>query len=331
MTAIVTSPRRAGETLKSGSSPTSRGRATTGTTAISARASRSTPICLSGAGSLIGAGPTRRSPATTSSTRWKEQRLVRRAGPRRGDGDAHQYARGIRQRGPGRARRALHHRAATLAGAVRRHLRARRHQARGRRDSRTAAHRRRCSTTLRALSARRSTACCITSAGHATRSPPSSETLGCARAEQADKSLEFIDHPLWRTYVFCYSGGEALLGAWCAAAGDIDAQRKRFFRLLTEQLTPSGMAADLERRPDLVGAHKKPPNTLNLSVKPLERAEVRAYTPSHPPGGPCQLRQPNCRLFRMWREGRGNGEGISLAVKSKPAAELDEAWLRSSI
>ena len=63
-------------------------------------------------------------------------------------------------------------------------------------------------------------------------------------AEQAEKSLEFISHPLWRTYVFCYSGGEALLKQWCKAAGDLKAQRKRFFRPLTEQLTTVGIAAE---------------------------------------------------------------------------------------
>jgi hypothetical protein len=63
--------------------------------------------------------------------------------------------------------------------------------------------------------------------------------------EQADKSLEFITHPLWRTYVFCYAGGEQLLTKWCQAARDSAAQRARFFRLLTEQLTPSGIAAEL--------------------------------------------------------------------------------------
>lgn len=66
----------------------------------------------------------------------------------------------------------------------------------------------------------------------------------CLRSrEQAEKNLEFISHPLWRTYVFCYGGGEELLSRWCAEAGDIDAQRQRFFRLLTEQLTPSGVTA----------------------------------------------------------------------------------------
>jgi hypothetical protein len=63
--------------------------------------------------------------------------------------------------------------------------------------------------------------------------------------EQAEKDLQFINHPLWRTYVFCYAGGERLLGKWCAAAGDLQAQRARYLRLLTEQLTPSAIAADL--------------------------------------------------------------------------------------
>jgi len=63
--------------------------------------------------------------------------------------------------------------------------------------------------------------------------------------QQAEKTLEFITHPLWRTYVFCYAGGQQLLGEWCCAAGDPAAQRERFFRLLTEELTPSGIAEEL--------------------------------------------------------------------------------------
>ncbi|MGI8928409.1 MAG: hypothetical protein ACR2H0_02925 [Candidatus Limnocylindrales bacterium] len=63
--------------------------------------------------------------------------------------------------------------------------------------------------------------------------------------QQAEKTLEFITHPLWRTYVFCYAGGQQLLEEWCAVAGDSTAQRDRFFRLLTEQLTPSGIAEEL--------------------------------------------------------------------------------------
>jgi hypothetical protein len=62
--------------------------------------------------------------------------------------------------------------------------------------------------------------------------------------EQAAKTLEFIDHPLWRTYVFCYSGGEGLLRSWLDRASDDDARRARFWRLLTEQLTPSAIARE---------------------------------------------------------------------------------------
>jgi hypothetical protein len=58
---------------------------------------------------------------------------------------------------------------------------------------------------------------------------------------RAAKRLEFIEHPLWRSYVFSYAGGEALLRDWCDPAGPAEVARGRFFRLLTEQLTPSGI------------------------------------------------------------------------------------------
>jgi hypothetical protein len=63
--------------------------------------------------------------------------------------------------------------------------------------------------------------------------------------ERAAKSIEFVSHPLWRTYVFSYAGGERLLTRWCDAAGDEDAAAQRFYRLLTEQLTPSGIAEEI--------------------------------------------------------------------------------------
>lgn len=62
--------------------------------------------------------------------------------------------------------------------------------------------------------------------------------------ERALKTLEFVEHPLWRTYVFCYAGGERLLRPWVESAGDKSAQHARFFRLLTEQIAPSQIAAD---------------------------------------------------------------------------------------
>lgn len=73
------------------------------------------------------------------------------------------------------------------------------------------------------------------------------ENTGLRSHEAALKGVQFISHPLWRTYVFCYSGGQGLLGEWCEAAGTLEEQRGRFMRLLTDQLTPSGIAEDMGR------------------------------------------------------------------------------------
>jgi hypothetical protein len=62
---------------------------------------------------------------------------------------------------------------------------------------------------------------------------------------RAEKMLGFITHPLWRAYVFCYAGGERLLTDWVEQAGSTEGQIKRFSRLLSEQLTPSGIAEEL--------------------------------------------------------------------------------------
>jgi hypothetical protein len=61
------------------------------------------------------------------------------------------------------------------------------------------------------------------------------EGLSEARAAHA---LSFIEHPLWRTYVFVYFEGEALLRQWVEAVPTAD-QVARFGRLLHEQLTPA--------------------------------------------------------------------------------------------
>jgi hypothetical protein len=56
----------------------------------------------------------------------------------------------------------------------------------------------------------------------------------------AAKRLEFIEHPLWRTYVFVYAEGEALLRRWVDAVPEAD-RATRFGRLLHEQLTPAAV------------------------------------------------------------------------------------------
>jgi hypothetical protein len=57
---------------------------------------------------------------------------------------------------------------------------------------------------------------------------------------QAEKRLEFIEHPLWRTYVFVYAEGEALLRRWLEAVAEPE-RAARFGRLLREQLTPAAV------------------------------------------------------------------------------------------
>jgi hypothetical protein len=60
----------------------------------------------------------------------------------------------------------------------------------------------------------------------------------------AAKRLEFIEHPLWRTYVFVYHDGETLLERWLGGLPPAD-QAARFGRLFHEQLGPTAIAAEL--------------------------------------------------------------------------------------
>ncbi len=67
--------------------------------------------------------------------------------------------------------------------------------------------------------------------------------VGGLSAASAAKSLEFIDHPLWRTYVFVYAEGEALLRGWVDAVPP-EERVARFGRLLREQVTPASILAE---------------------------------------------------------------------------------------
>ena len=70
--------------------------------------------------------------------------------------------------------------------------------------------------------------------------------VGRFAPDVAAKRLEFIEHPLWRTYVFVYHEGEQLLERWLDLDGAGAAERAgRFGRLLREQLTPGAIAADV--------------------------------------------------------------------------------------
>ncbi len=70
-------------------------------------------------------------------------------------------------------------------------------------------------------------------------------TVGGYARDTAAKRLEFIEHPLWRTYVFVYAEGEALLRRWVDAAPEAE-RLARFGRLLHEQVTPGRLLAELD-------------------------------------------------------------------------------------
>jgi len=72
----------------------------------------------------------------------------------------------------------------------------------------------------------------------------------------AAKRLEFIDHPISRTYVFVYAEGEAMLRRWVEAVRPGE-RTARFGRLLHEQLTPATILA--ETPPDPRSAEGPPP------------------------------------------------------------------------
>ena len=70
------------------------------------------------------------------------------------------------------------------------------------------------------------------------------QDVGGLAPSVAAKSLEFIEHPLWRTYVFVYNEGEALVRRWVEAAPAPE-RVARFGRLLHEQVTPGRLLAEL--------------------------------------------------------------------------------------
>lgn len=64
--------------------------------------------------------------------------------------------------------------------------------------------------------------------------------VGRYEPASAAKRLDFIEHPLWRTYIFVYAEGEALLRRWLEAVPEPE-RAARFGRLLHEQLTPAAV------------------------------------------------------------------------------------------
>lgn len=68
------------------------------------------------------------------------------------------------------------------------------------------------------------------------------QQYGLSTEAEARQRLRFIADPLWRAYIFTYDVGRKLVSAWLDVAPATE-RRARFARLLTEQVTPSQLAA----------------------------------------------------------------------------------------
>ena len=66
-----------------------------------------------------------------------------------------------------------------------------------------------------------------------------------ASAEEARQRFRFIADPTWRAYNFSYHVGRDLLGRWLDLAPE-EARQARFRSLLTDQIAPSDIAAQID-------------------------------------------------------------------------------------
>jgi hypothetical protein len=78
------------------------------------------------------------------------------------------------------------------------------------------------------------------------------ERVALLPPERAARKLEFISHPLWRTYVFVYADGAELLSGWLAALPERD-RPARFRRLLVAPVSLPVIVRESTARADPVG------------------------------------------------------------------------------
>ena len=181
---------------------------------------------------------------------WHEQHLVRDARPSRGEHPLHQHARVPPLGGPRRPRAAVRRpRRLTRSTCSSGHLppgrsprdpRPRDRTRRGRDAGRSSG-----ALPPRSVASAATPRCCSTpTAPRAPRCSPISSAGSSPRPERAAKRLEFIEHPLWRTYVFVYFEGERLLARWLDCVPEAE-RPARFRRLLVEPLTPGRIVAEV--------------------------------------------------------------------------------------
>lgn len=75
------------------------------------------------------------------------------------------------------------------------------------------------------------------------------QRYGLSTEAEARKRFSFIANPLWRAYIFTYDVGHTLVSAWLSMDNSVS-RNEKFRRLLTEQVTPSRLAADLAAAED---------------------------------------------------------------------------------
>jgi hypothetical protein len=68
------------------------------------------------------------------------------------------------------------------------------------------------------------------------------QRYGLSTEAEAQQRLRFISNPLWRAYIFTYDVGRELVLNWLGEGPEAE-RRQRYARLLTEQITPSQLAA----------------------------------------------------------------------------------------
>jgi hypothetical protein len=85
------------------------------------------------------------------------------------------------------------------------------------------------------------------------------ERVAALTPERVAKKLEFLTHPLWRTYAFVYAEGAAVLDRWLAAV-PAETRVARYRRLLVEPLTPPRILAEIASGtiPELSGRTTRP-------------------------------------------------------------------------
>lgn len=70
------------------------------------------------------------------------------------------------------------------------------------------------------------------------------QRYGLSTEAEAHKRFSFVANPLWRAYIFTYDVGHSLVSAWLSMDNGMPRNNK-FRRLLTEQVTPSQLTAEL--------------------------------------------------------------------------------------